>query len=81
MNYYLIKSGKWITRTGTFIARSSLHAVQIAEEVGVHKKGSAVLCLLIDEKSLPMDARSLIRLGCGPGQVILHEGHFVVVRK
>jgi hypothetical protein len=56
-----------------------LHAVQIAEECSVHKKGRAVVCLLIEQSSLPLDVRSLLR--SGPGLVTFNRTHFVVVRK
>jgi hypothetical protein len=61
MRAYYVRSGWW--RRGLVIARSNLHAVQIASETGIHETGREIMVCEIDEATLGEMTRSLISKG------------------
>ncbi len=66
MSVYYIQSG-W--RTGLVIARSSLHALQVAIDTGLHKTGNDFKCFRVNKETLN---ESVIRLiPHGPGRLLM----------
>ena len=65
MNAYYIESG-W--RTGIVAAISSLHALEVAVDTGLHKVGNTVSCHRVELSSLTKEIADIVRMG--PGRVI-----------
>ncbi len=66
MKFYYVVSGWW--RTGLIIARSSLHAIAVAKDTGLHKTGRSVHVWEVSDITLRPSTLRL--LPCGPGRVL-----------
>lgn len=62
MKFFYIQSG-W--KSGMVVARNKMHAIHVASETGLHKMGTALVCLEVDENTLSRSVQRLAERGSG----------------
>lgn len=67
MEFYFVRSRGW--RTGLVIARSNLHAVEVAALTGIHRRGKRVVVYHVHAETVPESIRGWAGFGT-PGRVL-----------